>query len=454
MSIVHSSVVDASIDEVFEWFSRPGAFTRLSPPWQPARLKTEGTSLKSGEAVLALPGGLTWVAKHDPDAYDPPHCFADRVARSGLRSLPVAVSVRWNHRHEFTEHGVSQTRVTDRVDTWLGSRVLRPMFVYRHQQLADDLAAHRWAADIGTVPSTIAITGASGLVGSQLSAFLTSGGHRVIRLVRREPRGADERRWDPQNPAPSLLDGVDAVVHLAGATIAGRFTAAHKRAIRSSRILPTRLLAEKAADAGVTAFVSASAIGYYGADRGDEVLSESSKRGDGFLAEVVAEWEAATEPAAAAGLRVANIRTGIVQSPRGGPLRIFRPLFSAGIGGPLAGGNQWTSWIDIDDLVDVYHRALFDVRLSGPVNAVALHPVRNAEYARTLARVLGRPALFPVPSLGPKIVLGSEGSAELAEANQKVSPDTLASVGHVFRRSELESSLRHQLGRSSRIRFR
>src|SRR5690554_2091776 len=448
MSILHSSVVNGQISDVFDWFTRPGAFTRLSPPWQPASLAKESTSLASGEAILSLPGGLTWVARHDPADYDPPHRFADRVARAGLASLPVASFVRWDHIHEFAEHGPSQTRVTDRVDTWLGSRVLRPMFVYRHQQLADDLAAHQWAAGIGVESSVIAMTGASGLVGSALSAFLTSGGHRVIRLVRRAPQGADERQWDPQHPSPTLLDNVDAVIHLAGESIAGPFTETHKRAIRDSRIEPTRMLARLAADVGVRVFVSASAIGFYGSDRGDQSLDESSGPGDGFLAEVVSEWEDATRPAAEAGVRVANIRTGIVQSPRGGTLRLFRPLFAAGLGGPLGSGQQWTSWIDIDDLIDVYHRALFDVRLTGAVNAVAPHPVRNEEYSRTLARVLGRAAPFRVPALAPRVVLGSEGSAELAEASQKVLPAALQALGHRFRRSSLEHSLRHQLGRN------
>lgn len=452
MSIRHSSVVNAPIEDVFAWFSRPGAFARLSPPWQPVRLRSESDSLADGEAVLALPGGLTWVARHEPDAYAPPYRFVDHISRNGLSSLPVALAVRWRHTHEFTEVGDSQTRVTDQVDTQLGSRVLRPMFVYRHQQLADDLAAHRWATGLGVQASTIAMTGASGLVGAALSAFLTTGGHRVIHLVRRAPGGADERRWDPFHPSPTLLDGVDAVVHLAGESIAGRFGAAHKRAIWDSRVEPTRLLATLAAAAaasdGPRVFVSASAIGFYGADRGNETLTEASAGGDGFLAELVAEWEAATGPAAGAGIRVANIRTGIVQSPRGGTLRIFRPLFSAGVGGPLAGGHQWASWVDLDDLVDSYHRAIFDVRLAGPVNAVAPHPVRNAEYARALARVLRRPALVPVPSLAPRVLLGAEGSAELAEANQNVQPAALLALGHRFRRSDLESSLRHQLGRS------
>jgi uncharacterized protein (TIGR01777 family) len=205
---------------------------------------------------------------------------------------------------------------------------------------------------------------------------------------------------------------------LAGASIAGRFTDGHKAAIRDSRIEPTRRLAEAAADAddGPRTFVSASAIGYYGFDRGDALLSEESVRGDGFLADVVSDWEAATAPAAAAGLRVVAVRTGIVQSARGGTLKLMRPLFAAGLGGRLGDGEQWLSWIGLDDLLDVYHRALYDDRLSGPVNAVAPDPVHNAEYTKVLAGVLHRPALVPVPALGPRLLLGEQGARELAEA--------------------------------------
>ena len=188
------------------------------------------------------------------------------------------------------------------------------------------------------------------------------------------------------------MNGVDAVIHLAaGASIAGRFTDSHRKAIRDSRIGPTRRLAEVAARGG-TVLISASAIGYYGYDRGDDVLTEDSERGDGFLADLVADWEDATAPAREAGVRVVNVRTGIVQSPRGGTLKLMRPLFSAGLGGRLGDGRQWLSWIGIDDLVDVYYRALWDTTLSGPVNAVAPQPVRNTEYTRTLAHVLHRPA--------------------------------------------------------------
>lgn len=287
------------------------------------------------------------------------------------------------------------------------------------------------------------------MVGSALTAFLSTGGHRVIRLVRRNPRGDDEREWNPDDPDPGLFDGVDAVIHLAGASIAGRFTEKHRKAIRNSRIGPTRRLAEAL---GRTAhrpavLISASAIGYYGYDRGDDILTEDSERGDGYLADVVADWEAATAPAEQAGVRVVKVRTGIVQSPRGGTLKLMRPLFSAGLGGRLGDGRQWLSWIGIDDLVDIYHRSLWDEPLSGPVNAVAPQPVRNSEYTATLARVVHRPAVLPVPSLGPRVLLGEQGARELACASQRVAPQKLTAVGHRFRQPDLEQALRHLLGR-------
>ncbi len=449
MGLEYSSVIDAPIYEVFDWHARPGAFTRLTPPWQPGHLIAEADSLASGRAVLGLPGGLRWVADHQPDAYDPPRRFVDTIGTDSLASLPVKLAVRWQHTHDFEEVAGGQTRVTDRVATPVPARALRPMFRYRHHQLADDIAAHRTAAAHGLTPLTVAITGASGLVGAQLAAFLSTGGHRVVRLVRHPTAKPDERQWNPDHPDPGLLAGIDAVIHLAGASIAGRFTDHHRAAIRDSRIGPTRRLAELIAQSsgGPRVLVSASAVGYYGYDRGEESLTEDSGRGDGFLAEVVADWEDATAPAEQAGIRVVRVRTGIVQSPAGGTLRLLRPLFAAGLGGRLGNGQQWFSWIGIDDLVDIYHRALWDTDLSGPVNAVAAEPLRNVDYTRVLAHVLRRPALLPVPPLGPAALLGQQGARELALASQRVLPARLLQAGHRFRRPDLEQTLRHLLGR-------
>ena len=438
MSLTHSSVVDHPLETVFAWHERPGAVHRLTPPWAPLRIRAEADTLDGGAAELGLPLGMRWMARHHD--YAPPHRFVDE-----LDSVPLRWLVPWRHTHEFTAEG-DGTRVTDRVDTPVPGMALRAMFAYRHRQLAGDLAAHA-AAPSGAM--TIAVTGSSGLVGSALVPFLTTGGHRVIRLVRRDPAGAGERRWDPLSPAPDLLAGVDAVVHLAGVSIAGRFTSAHRREIRETRIGPTAALAALAGAAGVRTFVSASAIGFYGPDRGDEELTEDSPRGTGFLAGVVADWEAATRAASDAGVRVVQVRTGLVQSPRGGTLRVFRPLFLAGLGGRLGDGHMWQSWIGIDDLVDVYHRALYDDALRGPVNAVAPNPVRNKEYTATLASVLHRPALLPVPSIGPRVLLGRDGAAELAHADQRVLAGVLTGLGHRFRHPTLAAALRHVLGHAT-----
>jgi uncharacterized protein (TIGR01777 family) len=417
------------------------------------RLIAEANSLRDGQAELALAGGLRWVAEHQADGYDPPHRFVDAIGGSGLASLPARIAVKWKHIHTFEEADHDRTRVVDDVLTPVPALALRPMFRYRHRQLADDLAAHGRATEHGLRPLTVAVTGSSGLVGTALCAFLSTGGHRVIRLVRPAAgRGrmtnVHERQWDPAEPDTDLLAGVDAVVHLAGESIAGRFTDSHRKTIRESRIEPTRRLAEliAATPNGPQILLSASAVGFYGYDRADEVLTEQSSRGDGFLADVVADWEDATRPAAAAGTRVVLVRTGIVQSPRGGTLRLLRPLFNAGLGGRVGTGEQWLSWIGIDDLVDIYHRGLWDSSLSGPVNAVAPEPVRNVEYTRTLAQVMHRPAVLPVPTLGPRLLLGDQGAKELACASQRVDATKLQAAHHRFRHPTLDGALRHLLG--------
>jgi uncharacterized protein len=437
---VQTHRIDHPRDEVFGWHARPGALERLLPPWQPARVLEEAADLRAGTAVIGLPGGRRWRAAHDPAGYRDGERFVDELA-----SRPFVLPLRWRHSHELVTapDDAGATLLTDRVETPVPERLLRPMFGYRHRQLTDDLAAHAWAGELAGRPLTVAITGASGTIGRALAALLSTGGHRVLRLVRHDPQTPDERRWQPLDPA--ALDGVDAVVHLAGASIAGRFDAAHKAAVRDSRIEPTRTLAAAVGRAGVPVLVSASAIGLYGADRGSEELTEGSARGTGFLADVVADWEEATT-AAGAGTRVVQVRTGIVQTPRGGALRLQLPIFRAGLGGPVGRGDNQLSWIGLDDLLDVYLRAIVDDRLEGPVNAVSPHPVSGADYARALGRAVHRPAVLHAPELAPRLLLGAEGAHEVALASQRVLPRRLEEIGHRFRQPTLAGALGHLLG--------
>lgn len=295
----------------------------------------------------------------------------------------------------------------------------------------------------------VAITGATGLIGTPLVSALTGAGHQVTRLVRSAPTSGD-RTWNPAAGTldPAALEGVDAVVHLAGAGIGDRrWTNEYKTLIRSSRVASTELLANTMASMqdGPKVLLSGSAIGIYG-NRGDEVLDETSTLGSGFLADVCKEWEAATKPAEQAGVRVAHLRTGIVLTPKGGALKKLLPLFRFGLGGRFGNGRQWQSWISIDDEV----AAIIDLlgsSVSGAVNLTAPHPVTNAEFSATLARVLKRPALFPVPAFGPGIVVGKELADNLLFHSQRVVPSTLTASGYQFRHAHLEDALRHLLTR-------
>jgi uncharacterized protein (TIGR01777 family) len=296
----------------------------------------------------------------------------------------------------------------------------------------------------------VAITGASGLIGSSLVPFLTAGGHQVIRLVRREGAGPGEATWDAESGSldGAALDGVEAVVHLAGENIAGgRWTDARKRRLRSSRIGPTGRLAQALASLPrpPRVLVSSSAVGYYG-DRGDSWVTETSPSGGDFLGRLAVEWEAATEPAARGGIRVVNLRTGIVLSPGGGALGKMLTPFKFGVGGLLGPGTQYMSWIAMDDLLGAIRHALATAGLSGPVNAVAPEPVTNAVFTTTLAHVLGRPALAPVPAFALRLLFGEMADAALL-SSIRVRPERLLASGYRFRFADLETALRHLLGR-------
>lgn len=296
----------------------------------------------------------------------------------------------------------------------------------------------------------IAVTGSSGFLGEAIVRALRADGDTVTRLVRRAP-GPGELRWDVDTGELDAagLRGVDAVVHLAGEGIAARrWSPEQKQRILESRTRGTGLVARTLAsmDDGPRTLVSASAVGYYG-DRGDAVLAEDAGPGDDFLAGVVTAWEAAADPAREAGVRVVHPRIGIVQHPDGGALGRMLPLFRLGVGGRIGSGRQWWPWVSRDDVVGLVRHALRSPDLEGPVNAVAPDPVTNAEYTRTLGRVLGRPTLLPIPLLGPSVLLGPELARSLLATSARVVPARAEAVGYAFRHPDLEGCLRDLLDR-------
>jgi uncharacterized protein len=301
----------------------------------------------------------------------------------------------------------------------------------------------------------VAVTGASGLIGTALTRRLRAEGHQVLRLTRSRPTGADQAQWDPAAGQldPDALAKPDAVVHLAAKNIGEqlRWTARTKRELLASRVDGTALVARTMADLaggsgpGPRVLLCASGVGFYG-DRGDEVLTEASSGGSGFLADLCRQWEAAADPAREAGLRVVHLRTGPVQDTAGGGLPKQALMFRLGLGGRLGSGRQWLSWTSLDDIVGAYVHALTHEELDGPVNNVAPNPVTNAEFTATLARVLHRPALLPIPEFGPKLVLG-EAADEFLFVSQRAHPLRLLETGYQFRFPELEPALRHTLNR-------
>ena len=295
----------------------------------------------------------------------------------------------------------------------------------------------------------IAISGASGLVGSALAATLTAGGHGVRRLVR-GAAAAGDIAWDPQTGSidAAKLEGADAVVHLAGEGIAsGRWNAERKRRIRESRVAGTGLVARTLASLSrrPSVLVCASAVGFYG-PRGDEELDEASPSGTSFLSEVCRAWESAADPARVAGIRVVHARFGVVLSARGGALAKMVTPFQLGAGGRLGSGRQWMSWVSIDDVVLAIGHALVTSSVAGPLNVVAPRPVTNAEFTKTLGRVLGRPTIFPMPAFAARLAFG-EMADELLLSGQRVVPRRLLESGYRFRHEDLEPALRHVLAR-------
>ncbi len=440
--------------ELYAWHARPGAFERLTPPWQRLRVVERSGSIADGDRLVLEyrvgPVKGRWVALHK-----------DHVAGEGFTDLqsegPFA---RWEHRHRFVPDGEQASVLEDRVEYELpggqtaarlagrvAERELDRLFSFRHRRTRDDLARH--AAWRERPRLRVAVTGGSGFVGGALTSFLTSGGHEVVRFTRRRDAGAGWAHWDPDAGVvdAAALDGVDAVVHLAGTSLAGVWTARRRRDILESRRAGTELVARTAAglERPPAVIVSASAVGWYGS-RGGEELTEDSGPGLGFLAEVCRLWEDALAPAREAGIRTVSARFGLVLGGAGGLLAAMLPTFRLAAGTRLGDGGQWMSWVALDDVLGALLLALYDESVSGPVNVTAPAPVTNREFTATLARVLRRPA----PLVAPRAVLerGLGGMArEMLLASQRVTPARLTEAGFTWLFPDLEGALRFELGR-------
>ncbi len=466
-----SVFLPGSVERAFAYHAAPAAFARLTPPWDHAVVVEPLRRLADGErAVIEVgvgPARIRWVARHEDvrDGRDGASAGFVDVAEGGPFSS-------WRHEHRIdpmppAPDGTLRCRLTDRI-TWSGPLAglgdivvggfvedkLDRMFRFRHATIAADLAL--FAALPSSPRLRVGVTGASGLIGTEVGALLSVAGHDVLRFVRRPAGAADELSWDPATGSVDpRASGLDAVIHLAGENIAdGRLDDAKRGRLRDQRVGGTaRLLAALARlPRPPSTVISAGAIGFYG-DRGDEVLDENSPRGAGFLAELCDAWEqaalvlptAAPSAPPAASWRAVALRIGIVLSPRGGALARALPPFRAGVGGPLGDGRAWMPLLAVDDAAAIVLRALVDERLRGVVCAVGPAPVRNRDFTAALGTVLRRPAVVPVPRAALRAVLGDVADHVLESC--RVEPRRLRAVGHVFRHDDVEGALRHVLGR-------
>lgn len=458
-SFIRRSEMPVSAEALYAWHTRPGAFERLTPPWQPVKLVASEGVAEGMRAEIRLgipPITLRWIAEH-------------RDVKPGRQFRDVQIEgpfAAWDHLHRMIPHDIAPDRSTlsDEVTYALPAERLleriagdRPqdelirLFGYRHRVTHTDLERH---LSYGGKPMTVAVTGSSGLIGSALTAFLMTGGHTVVRLVRSQREAAAlphaQHRavhWDPDRGTldAAQLEGVDAVIHLAGESVLGPWTRGHRARILQSRARGTRVLAEALAsmERPPKTFLSASATGFYG-DQAIRV-NERSRSGDTFLAEVCRAWEAATEPAEAAGIRVCHLRIGVVQTPAGGVLRLAYPAFLAGLGGVPGSPKTWMPWIALDDVLYAILHLLRRPDVRGAVNLTSPHPVPMRTWARTLGRLARRPVWLPLPErllrLGPRAV-----TDELL-AGARVQPDRLLNSGFAFAYPALPDALAHVLGR-------
>lgn len=453
-SLIYQSELSVSAQEAFEWHAREGAIERLNPPFDPVEVVSKQGGIEVGGEVTLKVGPLkqVWQARHID--YHAGRSFTDIQVKGPFAS--------WEHTHRMEPQSPSRCILSDEIEyqlplapvgetlgkTWVESK-MDQLFAYRHRLTHDDLLAHsRWSKNPAL---KVLITGASGMIGSALVPYLQTGGHEV-HCLRRHKKAVAPLAWNPADGIldPQVLEGFDAVIHLSGENINGRWTEAKKRAIRDSRVKSTRLLSEALAQLKrpPKVLVAASAIGFYG-NQGKEILTEASPPGEGFLAEVAQEWEEAAMPAQTAGIRMVNLRIGVVLSPLGGALQKMLPPFKMGLGGRLGSGQQYLSWIAIDDLLDIFLQALQDESLSGPLNGVAPQPITNEAFTRLLGRELSRPTFLAMPETMVKGIFGEMGE-ETVLASVRSIPEKLNERGFSFRFEALDSALAYLLGNNKK----
>jgi uncharacterized protein len=469
-SFIRTTHIDKiSSNELFAWHVREGAFERLNPPWQQFKVIERKGNIQNGGTVkikmkIAGPIHITWLVKHFD--YIEGKQFRDSQTK-GLFSS-------WTHTHLFNsfensssilddhiEYSLPGGILAERIASSLMDKKLNQMFDYRHRLTNGDLRIHATVNKIrgNGRPMTIGITGSSGFIGSSLIPFLTTGGHRVIRFLRHPVSESNDFKnvksiqWNASSA--SLNDeieneNIDAVINLAGENIFGRWTKEKKKRIFDSRVNTTQSLCNllSSVDKPPKVLVSASATGYYG-DRGDEILTEESPpSSSSFLSYVCRNWEEATQIAKESGIRVVNLRIGIVLSSSGGMLSKILPLFKLGLGGRIGNGNQYMSWIGLDDLLGLILYAMADNSITGPVNAVSLNPITNADFTTTLGKVLSRATKFSIPENMVKLPLGEELANAAILTSSRVFPESLIKMRYRFHYPYLESVLRHTLGKN------
>lgn len=445
-----------SAEDAFDWHARSGAIERLTPPWVNIDLLSRKGGLETGATVLMnmgkKPFQMAWHARHIEYEYG--KMFRDMQEKGPFNS--------WVHTHLFHKEGPSNTLMEDRIDYklplhplgnmfagWYMEKELEKIFTHRHSTVYHDMSAHKKA---NLSPLRILISGASGLIGSALTPYLTTGGHQVIRLVRTKTVKCQNKIvWDPSSGQIDTknLGPIDVVINLAGENIGQKkWDSGRKRLLVESRTKSTTLLATAISnlEPRPSLFICASAIGYYG-DRKDEMLTENHGPGDLFISGICKTWEACAKTAVHPDIRTAFMRIGIGLSPKGGALGELLFPFKMGLGAKIGKGDQYMSWISLDDILDAFLHVISKQSLSGPVNVVAPEPVTNREFTKIFADVLNRPSVFTIPEKAIDLIFGEMGR-EILLSSARVKPEKLVQSGFTFRSETLYDALKHMLGKS------